>query len=141
MKTVSDIMVRDVICVNESDTVYQARMLMKDRGVRHLPVTDSDSGHYIGVLTQRSLLNHAFNMVEKFGLSGLQKREQRTHVSEIMSRDCESVTPDTDLLSAAEYFTHKKSSCLPVVENQQLRGIITSVDFVKLAAHLLKQAG
>ena len=139
MKTVSDIMVRDVICVNESDTVYQARMLMKDRGVRHLPVTDSDSGHYIGVLTQRGLLNHAFNMVEKFGLSGLQKREKRTQVDEIMSRDCDSVTPDTDLLSAAEYFTHKKSSCLPVVENHQLRGIITSVDFVKLAAHLLSQ--
>lgn len=139
MKTVSDIMVRDVICVNESESVYQARMLMKDRGVRHLPVVDSDGGHYIGVLTQRSLLNHAFNMVEKFGLGGLQKREQRTQVGEIMSRDCESVTPDTDLLSAAEYFTHKKSSCLPVVENQQLKGIITSVDFVKLAAHLLKQ--
>lgn len=139
MKTVSDIMVSDIICVNESDTVYQARMLMKDRGVRHLPVTDSDSGHYIGVLTQRSLLNHAFNMVEKFGLSGLQKREQRTLVSEIMNRDCESVTPDTDLLSAAEYFTHKKSSCLPVVENHRLRGSITSVDFVKLAAHLLSQ--
>lgn len=139
MKTVSDIMVRDVICVNESDTVYQARMLMKDKGVRHLPVIDSDSGHYAGMLMQRSLLNHAFNMVEKFGLSGLQKREQRTLVREIMSADCESVSPDMELLSAAEYFTHKKSSCLPVVENQQLKGIITSVDFVKLAVYLLKQ--
>jgi len=141
MKTVSDIMVSDVICVNESQSVYEARMLMKDRGVRHLPVIDSDSGHYIGVLTQRSLLNHAFNMVEKFGLSGLQKRERRRHGVEIMSRDCESVTPDTDLFIAAQYFTHKKSSFLPVVENQQLRGIITSVDFVKLAAHLLKPGG
>jgi len=140
MKTVSDIMVSDVICVNESESVYQARMLMKDRGVRHLPVIDSGSGHYIGVLTQRSLLNHAFNLVEKFGLSGLQKREQRTQVGEIMNRDSESVTPDTDLLSAAQYFTDKKSSCLPVVEDHQLRGIITSVDFVKLAAHLLNQS-
>lgn len=133
-------MISDVTCVNESESVYQARMLMKAKGVRHLPVIDSDSGNYIGVLTQRSLLNHAFNMVEKFGLNGLQKREQRTPVGEIMSRDCESITPDTDLLKAAEYFTHKKSSCLPVVENQQLRGIITSVDFVKLAVHLLRQA-
>jgi len=140
MKTVSDIMISDVTCVNESESVYQARMLMKAKGVRHLPVIDSDSGNYIGVLTQRSLLNHAFNMVEKFGLNGLQKREQRTPVGEIMSRDCESITPDTNLLKAAEYFTHKKSSCLPVVENQQLRGIITSVDFVKLAVHLLRQA-
>ncbi|HEY9200960.1 MAG TPA: CBS domain-containing protein [Gammaproteobacteria bacterium] len=140
MKTVSDIMISDVTCVNESESVYQARMLMKAKGVRHLPVIDSDSGNYIGVLTQRSLLNHAFNMVEKFGLNGLQKREQRTPVGEIMSRDCESITPDMDLLKAAEYFTHKKSSCLPVVENQQLRGIITSVDFVKLAVHLLRQA-
>ena len=53
-------------------------MLLKERGIRHLPVVDVETGNYMGLLTQRSLLNHAFNIIEKFGMSGLEKREQRT---------------------------------------------------------------
>ncbi len=137
MKTISDIMVSGVITVNDTDDVHQARMLFKENGIRHLPVLNSETGEYMGVLTQRSLLNHAFNVVEKFGLSGLDKREQRTPVKDIMTIDCEVGRPDMSLLSAAKLFTDKKYSCLPVVENKQLKGIVTSVDFVKLALYLL----
>jgi len=138
MKTVSDIMVKDVLSVMDTDTVFTARMLLKERGVRHLPVVDAETDEFLGLLTQRSLLNHAFNIVEKFGLNGLEKREQRTLVSEIMLTQCDTITPDTELLTVAEYFTEKKASCLPVIEGKQLKGIVTSVDFVKLALYLLK---
>jgi len=139
MKTVSGIMVSNVLSVKDTDNVHQARMILKDRGIRHLPVISAESGEFVGLLTQRSLLNHAFNIVEKFGLSGLQKREQRTRVKEIMTVNCDTVTPDMDLISVGEFFTSKKTSCLPVVEDKQLKGIVTSVDFVKLSLHLLKQ--
>jgi CBS domain-containing membrane protein len=138
MKTVSDIMVGKVISVKKTDNVYQARMLFKDKGIRHLPVLDDKTGEFVGVLTQRSLLNHAFNIVEKFGLSGLKKREKRTPVEEIMTTDCDVAVPDMDLLTAAKLFMDKKHSCLPVVKEKQLQGIVTSVDFVKLALYLLK---
>jgi len=138
MNTVSDIMVSNVISVLDTDDVHKARMLFKDKGIRHLPVLNSEDDTFVGVLTQRSLLNHAFNIVEKFGMSGLEKRELRTQVREIMNTDCDIATPDMDLVCAAEIFTSKKHSCLPVVENKQLVGIITSLDFVKLALYLLK---
>ena len=139
MKSVKDIMVADVLSVKDSDTVYDARMLLKEKGIRHLPVISEASGEFVGLLTQRSLLNHAFNIVEKFGMSGLEKREKRTLVSDIMNKDCETVDPDMELAEVAEFFTTKKTSCLPVVDNSQLQGIVTSVDFVKLAQYLLKQ--
>ncbi len=139
MKTISDIMVKDVFCVKDTDNVHQARMLFKDKGIRHLPVLNVETGEFTGILTQRSLLNHAFNIVEKFGLSGLEKREQRTAVSDIMSADCDTAAPDMELVNAAELFKDKKYSCLPVVEGKQLKGIVTSVDFVKLALYLLKK--
>ena len=140
MKTVSDIMVRDVLSVKNMDSVHTARMVIKDNSIRHLPVIDNESGEFAGLLTQGSLLNFSFNMIEKFGISGLEKREQRTLVNEIMATDCVTVTPDADLLKVGEMFTDKKVSCLPVVENKQLKGIVTSVDFVKLAVELLRQA-
>ena len=96
MKTVSDIMVADVLSVYDTDSLYQARMLIKDKGIRHIPVLDSKTDEFIGVLTQRKLLNHVFNTVEKFGLSGLEKREQRIQVSEIMDTQCETAAPDMD---------------------------------------------
>jgi len=134
MKTVSDIMISAVMSVKNTDDVHKARMLFKEKGIRHLPVVNSENGGFVGVLTQRSLLNHAFNIVEKFGLSGLEKREQRTQVQEIMNIDCDTALPNM----AAKLFTAKKHSCLPVVENNQLKGIVTSVDFVKLALYLLE---
>jgi len=138
MKTISDIMVSNVISVDNTDDVHKARMLFKEKCIRHLPVLDSESSEFVGILTQRSLLNHAFNIVGKFGMGGLEKREQRTQVQEIMSVDCDIAEPGMGLIEAAEFFTAKKNSCLPVVENNQLKGIVTSVDFVKLALYLLK---
>ena len=138
MKTVSDIMISNVLTVKTSDSIHQARMIMKDKAIRHLPVVDNETGDYVGLLTQRSLLNHAFNIVEKFGMSGLEKRESRTQVKEIMTTDGITVEPDAGLITIGELFIIKKVSCLPVVEDKQLKGIVTSVDFVKLALHLLK---
>lgn len=138
MKTVSDIMVTNVLSVKDTDTVHHARMLLKEKGIRHLPVVAHTDGEFLGILTQGSLLNHAFNIVEKFGMTTLEKREKRALVKEIMNTDCDTAKADMDLISAAEFFTSKKSSCLPVVEDNQLKGIVTSVDFVKLSVYLLK---
>ena len=138
MKTVSDIMVTNVLSVKDTDNVHQARMLLKEKGIRHLPVVSHESGEFMGMLTQASLLNNVFNIVEKFGLSSLEKRELRSLVKDIMSFDNIIASPDMDLLHAGEIFTSKKASCLPVVENNQLKGVVTSVDFVKLSLSLLK---
>lgn len=138
MKTVNDIMISNVFSVKDTDSVHQARMLFKEKGIRHLPVVSAETGGFAGMLTQRSLLNHALNIVEKFGLSSLEKRELRTQVNEIMKTDCLTAKPDMDLINAAELFTNKKTSCLPVVNDNQLKGIVTSVDFVKLSIDLLK---
>ena len=137
MKTVNDIMVKSVLSVKDTDSVHHARMLLKDKGIRHLPVNDSKSGDYKGMLSQRSLLNYAFKTVEKYGMSYLEKRERQTAVSEVMVSDGEIATSDMSLIKAGEYFMSKKTSCLPVVDDNKLIGIVTSVDFVKLSLYFL----
>jgi len=139
MKAVSDIMVSNVLSVKTSDSIHQARMLLKDKGIRHLPVVDDETTRFVGLLSQASLLTHAFNIVEKFGISGLEKRELRTQVRDIMSTDCITVESGADLINVCELFITKKVSCLPVIEKGELKGIVTSVDFVKLALHLLNR--
>ena len=139
MKTVSDIMVTDVLSINKTDSIYHAKMLLRDKGIRHLPVVDSQNGDYIGMLSQRDLLNYAFKTVEEYGMSYLEKRDRQTSVEEVMLTDGTTATADMGLIDAGEYFMSKKTSCLPVLEGKKLLGIITSVDFVKLSLYFLTQ--
>ncbi|TNF34448.1 MAG: CBS domain-containing protein [Gammaproteobacteria bacterium] len=137
MKTVADIMTRNVISLKESDNLHQARQMMKEYNIRHIPILTDDGKNYAGLLRQRDILNNAFNIVEKYGLGKLAQREERTPIKEMMSRDCATVASTTPLKEAGEFFVTNKHGCLPVVDNEELVGIISSVDFVKLALHLL----
>ena len=139
MKTVADIMTRHVISIKDNDNLHQGRMLLKEYGIRHLPVVN-EAGLYAGLLTQRDVLNNALNVVEKFGFSKLTAREERTLIKDVMSQDKSSIRSSADLREAAQFFVSNTHSCLPVVDDDRLVGILSQVDFVKLALHLLDQA-
>ena len=49
-------------------------------------------------------------------------------VSEIMTRDVITTTPETDVVYAFEKLMEYKISCLPVVDGDELIGIITATD-------------
>ena len=137
MKTVSDIMTSKVVSLNEMDDLHEGRMLLKEYDIRHLPIVSESSGEFLGLLTQRDILNNAFNVVEHYGFSKLKKREQLTLIKDVMTVDVMVIASDASLKEAGKIFADKKSSCLPVVDNNKLVGILTSVDFVKLSIYLL----
>ena len=136
MKTVADIMTRHVISIKDSDNLHQGRMLLKEYGIRHLPVLNED-GLYAGLLTQRDVLNNALLVVEKFGFSKLTAREERTLIKDVMSQDKSSIRSTANLREAGEFFVSNKHSCLPVVDDNKVVGILSPVDFVKLSLSLL----
>ena len=139
MHKVADIMSTSVVSLKQDDDLHHARMLLKQYNIRHLPVV-SDSGRFIGLLSQRDILNNAFKVVESYGFNKLKSREQRTLVQEVMNSDCATIASDAVLKSAGQFFVENKHSCLPVVDNGELVGVLTSVDFVRLSLHLLDQA-
>ena len=138
MKIVSDIMVKKVVSLKETDNLHQARMLLKDHNIRHLPIVSDTSEEFIGLLEQKDILNNAFNVVENYGFSKLKKREEMTLVKDAMTTDGMTIEPTASLQEAGKMFADKKCSCLPVVENNKQVGILSSVDFVKLSLHLLE---
>ncbi|SRR5690554_841640 len=134
---VADIMVRNLITCKASDTLAQARQLMKDGQVRHVPVLD-EQGQLVGLVTQRAILRETLLIASRFGIADLEYQEQKKLVSEIMEDDLKTIPSDMSLLEAGRYFTKCKQGCLPVVDAGQLVGIITSADFVKLSISLLE---
>ena len=138
MKTVADIMTRKIISVKDSDNLHHGRMLLKQYGIRHLPVVNAED-QYVGLLTQRDVLNNALHVVEKFGFSKLTAREERMLVKDVISTDNFFLVSTATLHEAGEFFVGNKHSCLPIVDDGKLVGILSPVDFVKLALQLLEK--
>lgn len=137
MKTVADLMITNLVTLKETDSLAHAKQLMQEKSIRNLPITN-ESGECIGMLTQREYLRHAFYLVSQFGTQQLAKKEEQTPVSKAMNTDILTITPETSLDTAAEFFIENKYGSLPVVKDNRLVGILTPVDFVKLAHSMLK---
>jgi CBS domain-containing protein len=64
--------------------------------------------------------------------------EKRLTVRDIMKTDVRTVTSSTRTLEAIEIMQTHRVGCLPVVDNGQLVGIVTSYDFLAGAARLFE---
>ncbi|MCL1040343.1 HPP family protein [Shewanella marisflavi] len=137
---VSDIMTTEIVCISDQATIKDAHLLMSSRGVRHLPVVSENDGALVGILTHKKMIATVMSILTHYGNEGLDRQERRTLVADIMEREFQKVTLDEPLLVIVDYFIDNKLGCLPVVDDShKVIGILTSSDFVKLCATLLKQ--
>jgi CBS domain-containing protein len=111
MKKLSDIMTTDVKSCIAEDNIYEAAVKMKSWDVGVIPVVSNE--HLIGVITDRDLVVRA--MAEKSPGS--------TKVTEVMTSEVVTASPDTSVKEAAELMSQKKIKRLMVVEGTKLVGI------------------
>ena len=126
-RTVGQFMSTDLFTVSPDDLIDLAASVMDWRHIRHVPVEDRE-GRLVGLITHRGLLRMMINSAGKL-----------TTVREIMIPDPVTVTTSTSSLEAMELMRTNRVGCLPVVEGDQLVGIITSYDFLEATAKLFHQ--
>lgn len=140
MKLVSDLMIRDVLTHKADDTLQAAENTMASHHIRHIPVVDND-GRVVGLLSQKEFLAEAFRITDKFGAHNLRSYLAKTPIAQCMKTDAPTVRPDMPLTEAGRELRTKRHGCLLVTdEQQQLLGIISSQDFLRLAIELLEQS-
>jgi acetoin utilization protein AcuB len=98
--------------------------ICKSGGFRHLPVVDATSC-VVGVVSRADL--ELF--LSKSESPGVMKRKHRVDQAEI--HEVPLLRPDDPLEVAASLMVEHKTSCLPVVEDDQLVGIVTETDLFK----------
>ncbi len=135
MITVNEVMSVNVLTMKASDSVSAARKLMNKEDIRHIPVVD-DNQYPIGIITQRDILR-----AQDSELSGEHHTVDDSQISleQIMSQKISYARPNEPLRSAGLKLQKHKYGCLPVMENNQLVGIITDYDFVGIAINLIEQ--
>jgi len=136
MPIVAEIMSANVSFISDKANLREARTALKELGIRHLPVVNNDDV-LVGLLTQRVVLAEVIKLVDQVGVRGLEQQEQRHKVCEIMETDFQVAAPEMDLKVAGQYFLDHKHSCLPVIDQGRLVGILTAQDFLALIVDLL----
>jgi CBS domain-containing protein len=126
-RTVGQFMSTDLFTVSPDDLIDLAASVMDWQHIRHVPVEDQE-GRLVGLITHRGLLRMMIKSAAK-----------ATTVREIMVTDPVTVTPSTSSLEAIEIMRRNRVGCLPVVDNDQLVGIVTSYDFLEASAKLFHQ--
>ncbi len=140
MKNVEDIMTRRVVAVSEEDNMFALRDRMEAYGLRHLPVVDGDK--LVGLLTHRDILRFADSQyrVDRVRQSLDDRRSEQTFVAAVMTREVETVRPETTLAEAAQKLVANKFGCLPVTTaDGTLVGIVTEHDFLNTLVKMLER--
>ena len=130
-QTVGQFMATDLFTLRPDDLVDLAASVMDWRHIRHVPVEDEE-GRLVGLVTHRALLRVLSRRTQAETANPLTVRE-------IMKTDPLKVSSITPTLDAMELMRSSRVGCLPVVDDGQLVGIVTSYDFLDASARLFKE--
>ncbi len=117
---VRDIMTRSLITVDASATINEAAKLMEKAKVGSVVVTENKIP--IGIMTDRdfaiTIAAHAYPI--------------QTKVKQVMSAPLVHIRSDDEVWTAADIMYSRKIRRLPVLDEDELLGIVSATDFVKL---------
>jgi len=128
MITIDELMTSDPYSLRESDTLDNARNVMTEKHIRHIPITDSDN-RLQGLITQRDVLE----------ATDPKSQQQDIKLADIMIKNVSVIHQSDSVRQAAIHLQTHKYGCLPVVTDGIVIGIITDSDFIDIAINLLEQ--
>lgn len=137
MKTtpISTIMTKQVLHISINDDVIKARNMMDKYDIHHLPVMDGKD--LVGILSKNDLNQVAF-LCDFIG----ERLEESTvfkslSIEELMTEKVKSLKVDSTISEAIQIFSGASFQCLPVLDNNELVGIVSTKD---VFSYMLAQA-
>ena len=124
---VKDIMTTNVVNIPSSTTVPEAQEIMRVHHIERLPVVDKRK--LVGLVTKDKLLRTLPSPATSFTRQELTYLLAKLQIREIMQRNVVTVTPDDTVEEAAMIAQANRVGSLPVLEDNNLVGIVTTNDF------------
>lgn len=118
-----------LVTLNADTKLGFANDIMYLGRIRHLPVIRGED--IVGILSQRDLYRASLTSI----LTNWRENKEfldSIKVSEVMTKNVTTVSPDTTVEEAAKIMIDKKVGCLPVVKDRnKLLGLITETDVLQ----------
>ena len=130
---VEEFMETDLFTVHEDDLIDLVADLMDWRKLRYVPVEDN-KGHLCGLITTRKLLRY-------YTRKGRIDSEESNYltVKDLMIANPRTISPQVTIKDAMHIMRGQKIGCLPVLKDQELVGIITEMDFLRVSGRLIER--
>ncbi|MEA4901989.1 CBS domain-containing protein [Desulfitobacterium sp.] len=122
---VRDLMSENVKCADPNQSLVEVAQILASSNIGSVPVCQGQQ--LTGMVTDRDILVRAI-------AEG--KDPQTTKVSEVMTKDVHCVSPDTDIHQASDLMAENQIRRLPVIENNQLVGVLAIGDIAVQSIHV-----
>ena len=119
---VNQVMSKNVLTLDKSTSLQESAENMKKLNVGCVIVTGNNNP--IGIITER-------DFVTKIVAEG---RPLFTEIQEVMSSPLITIDSEETIWEASELMKEKSIHKLPVKENEQIAGIVTTTDIVKISS-------
>jgi acetoin utilization protein AcuB len=139
---VKDRMTFHPITALPSTTHKQATELLREHNIHHLPVVDK-RGRLVGIVVEEDLYAAQPTPATTLSIYEIHSLLSKLELKQIMRHPVHTVTSDCTLEEAADLMLHHNIGCLPVMENDQIIGIITDTDIFQAFVAVLggREAG
>lgn len=129
---VRNIMKKDPLTIGPEASFFDARAIIQEERVRHLPVVDKHK-RIVGLLTDRDLRDAGPSNATLLSVQELHYLLGKLKVSAMMTPldKLITVTPDTMIEKAAQLMHDNKIGCLPVLDGKELVGILSETDILE----------
>ncbi len=141
--TASKTMTRFPIVARANENLSNAYFRMRQGKCRHLPVVDS-SGILVGIISDRDFQRAMWpsiilDMVDAHGLPETPTFKRGATVAEHMSWPAKTLSSGESLLTATRLMIEEKISAIVIVEDDQMIGILTHEDLLRVLANFLSE--
>ena len=133
---VGERMTRHPVTILETASIDDGLHLMRERKVRRLPVLD-EWGKMVGIVSDKDLLHAAPSPATSLSVYELHYLLSKLTIKQVMASPVTTVAMDTPLEEAARIMADQKIGGLPVLDQDELVGIITETDIFKILIELL----
>jgi acetoin utilization protein AcuB len=126
---VKDWMTPHVVSISASCKLPEAYWLMLENNIRRLPVVDG--GYLVGMVTLEDLRRMEPARIAGFDLIYINKMLSELPIRQLMTENPITISPTAPLTNAAQVMLQNKISSLPVLDGDNLVGIITESDIFR----------
>lgn len=135
--SVSDFMSTELITVSPETPIFDAIDLMKKHDIHRLPVLEQ--GKLVGLITEGIIQEAMPSKATSLSVYEVNYLLNKTTVRDVMIKKVETIAPDALLEDAISIMRSNNIGVLPVIDGEELKGIITNNDifdaFLKITGY------
>ncbi len=127
---ISTLMVSKVQTVTPETNLESINTIFNEKNIHHLPVV-GENNEIVGLVSDSDLhlFQRGFTVAEIDRLTE-QTRMRAFKAKDIMVKDIETLSPDATIKEALALFKQNRFNCIPLVQNDMIKGIVTTYDII-----------